>query len=656
MNWVASITISIGLLLMPTLLLAQTNSLQAETRQLLNLVRDNTNLSHAQKIVEYEALLEKENNKSPLNNAEILLLNYLIVNEMKQQGDYAKIKALFETLNFLNDINKSKENINSYVRLLTISANAYLMLHEYDHASKLIAETEPLISSEYIKEDTKFSFFMTAGQFNVMIKKYKDGIRMLRLALKAVEDNPNLNEIEKPIKLSSVFSHIGNTYYELHDYENAVKYYERVKKQIANSPPSTKTLVLNHNMASSKLELSQWEEALNTATLAAEQAQSIKSDVFFASSNEIIARSQHGLGRSAEAIESIRASINIYKEINNTQWIVEALAFEADFHISLDNWDEARKNIMEAHATIVESKNQVSPTIKLLETSFLVEENSNNLAKALFYQKQLAKLKDESFKTIANEGTQALMLNFELDLAEEKSLRLEQENKIKSIIIERNQSKHKFLISVISGIIILLLILVYVYMLERKLKTKMIHLAMTDALTGCPNRRNVMHQAKDMLSNHVGKNDSMIIAILDVDDFKAINDTFGHDAGDKALQTLVSIIADALRETDVIGRYGGEEFIILLPSAGEKEITKIFYRIQSALKNHTYKYEDKNVAIPITVSIGATIISHISKELNENEQKLLLSNIIKSADNKVYEAKNEGKDQLKLVYHRTNAS
>jgi diguanylate cyclase (GGDEF)-like protein len=241
------------------------------------------------------------------------------------------------------------------------------------------------------------------------------------------------------------------------------------------------------------------------------------------------------------------------------------------------------------------------------------------------------------------------MLNFELELAEEKSLRLEQENKLKSIIIEGNQSKHRFLMTVISGAIVMLVLLVHVYMRERNLKLKMSHLAMTDYLTGCPNRRNAMHQAKVMLSNQVNKKYSMTIAILDVDNFKAVNDTYGHDVGDKVLQNLSSIMLGALRETDVMGRYGGEEFIILLPNAGETEVTMIFSRMQQALKNHICEYKGENIILPITISMGASVVSDVPEQLDENEQKLLLDTIIKKADIKAYEAKEEGKDQLRFV-------
>jgi diguanylate cyclase (GGDEF)-like protein len=631
-----------------SVLSAQESLLQSETQKLVNSLREDISLSSEQKIEKYKVFLQKENTKSDLNNLTILILNEAIVTEMGKIGDYAEVKALFETSGFLKDINKTNENVHFYVNFLRTTADAYLKLQEYDSAKKVIAELQYYLSLYEVTDETEAHVLMLIGQFHVMKGEYKEGLEKFKLTMQLVGESSSFSNINKLKKISSALSYIGNTYHMLGDYKNAIKYYESAIDKASNSLDAIYILVYKHNIASSHIELLEWQEALDTATFASQQAKETNRTIYFAKSNEVIARAQHGLGKSVEAIKMIRTSIDTYKKNNYTQKVIEALAYEAEFHISLGHWDKAREKTTEAHSILDNAKNQAKPTIALFKSSFLIEEQNKNAAKALFYQKQLITLKDKDFQNKKEQDTQWLMLNFELDLAEERSLRLEQENKLKSALIERNQSQNKFLMSVITGTIIVLILLLYVSIRERSLKLKMSRLAMTDDLTGCPNRRNAMYQAKVMLSNQVNKKDSMIIAILDVDNFKAINDTYGHDIGDKALQNLTLIVTEALRETDVMGRYGGEEFIILLPNAGEKEIRMIFSRIQSALKNHICEYHGEIIALPITVSIGAAIVSHVPDELAEKEQKLLLHNIIKKADNKTYEAKEEGKDQLKL--------
>jgi two-component system cell cycle response regulator len=104
------------------------------------------------------------------------------------------------------------------------------------------------------------------------------------------------------------------------------------------------------------------------------------------------------------------------------------------------------------------------------------------------------------------------------------------------------------------------------------------------------------------------------------------------------------IIKGALRESDVIGRYGGEEFILLLPNADEQEITRIFSRIQIALQNHVCEYNVEHIAMPLSISMGAVIAADIPDNVEEQENSLLLDKIIKQADEKAYEAKEGGKN------------
>jgi diguanylate cyclase (GGDEF)-like protein len=627
---------------------AQDGLSQSETRQLVKSLKDETSLSSKKIITELKELLQRESTKSDLNSPLILVLNEAILTKMRHVESHAEIKTIFEKFGSLAKINITNENINLYASMLVTGANAHLNLQEYDDAKNVIVELQSYLSLYELTGLNEAQIFMLAGQLHIVSGEYEVGLAKLRLGMEVIQRNPSFDEVDKRKRLSEALSYIGNTYYTLGDYKNAIKYNYLAIDKGGDFLYSSHLAAYTHNIASSHLELLEWDQALNTATLASQKAKETNRFMYLALSNEVIAPAQHGLGKSVEAIEIIHTSIQTYKENGYTQKVIEALAYESEFHISLGHWDKAQTNLMEAHSIIENSKNQTIPTVELLQSSFLIAEQDGNLAKATFYQKQLSKLEEDDFKVKKELDAQQLMLHFELELAQEKSSRLEKQNELNDIILEKGQNQQRILVTVIFAVIVVLLLLAYVYIRERNLKIKMRLLAMTDHLTGCPNRRNVMEQAKGMLTNNVSKNGSMIIAILDVDNFKSINDTYGHDVGDKVLQNLTSIIIGALRETDVIGRYGGEEFIILLPSAGEKEITMIFDRVQTALKNHNCEYHGESVALPITVSIGAAVVNKVTEKIDHKGQDLLLDTIIKQADEKAYEAKKGGKDQLRL--------
>ncbi|WP_421852767.1 GGDEF domain-containing response regulator [Marinomonas sp.] len=162
-------------------------------------------------------------------------------------------------------------------------------------------------------------------------------------------------------------------------------------------------------------------------------------------------------------------------------------------------------------------------------------------------------------------------------------------------------------------------------------------LASTDHLTGVANRRSfeLMLDREMSFTRRYGV--PMACAMFDLDKFKTVNDTFGHDAGDAVLVEVVNRIKGILREGDVIGRLGGEEFGIVLPNIQESEVLAIFERYRFIVAERPVLYE--GVEIPITASIGVAMYT------GKLEDKAA---VLKRADESLYEAKNTGRN--KVVY------
>lgn len=157
-------------------------------------------------------------------------------------------------------------------------------------------------------------------------------------------------------------------------------------------------------------------------------------------------------------------------------------------------------------------------------------------------------------------------------------------------------------------------------------------LATRDSLTNILNRRALMEQLENAFSMAKRYNRELSLAMVDIDDFKRINDEFGHIAGDNVLKELTKAILGSLREIDIIGRYGGEEFLIIFP---ETDLNGAFQAC-SKIKNLIENLEFKNVDIKVTVSIGVTRIDNYS--INES---------INKADELLYMAKSLGKNMVK---------
>jgi diguanylate cyclase (GGDEF)-like protein len=164
-------------------------------------------------------------------------------------------------------------------------------------------------------------------------------------------------------------------------------------------------------------------------------------------------------------------------------------------------------------------------------------------------------------------------------------------------------------------------------------------MSITDSLTGLPNRRYLEERLAEELNRSKRYDYAMSFLMIDIDDFKAYNDTNGHQAGDLALQITAHCLKSALRSADVASRYGGEEFCILLPQTAMAEANVIADRIRDRVATTHFPHGKAQPLGHVTISVG---VSTFSKHVDTPE------NIIAAADRALYEAKSLGKDRVEF--------
>lgn len=163
--------------------------------------------------------------------------------------------------------------------------------------------------------------------------------------------------------------------------------------------------------------------------------------------------------------------------------------------------------------------------------------------------------------------------------------------------------------------------------------------AQTDFLTGLFNRGHFLEKAELELKRSLRYGSHLTILVLDIDFFKQINDTHGHKSGDLVLQKLAHICLATLREVDIVGRMGGEEFAVLLPETDKVKALEVAERLRVAIESTNVPIEH-GVPIHFTVSLGIT-----SKASAEDNLDYLLS----QADNALYESKRLGRNRVSVV-------
>ena len=159
-----------------------------------------------------------------------------------------------------------------------------------------------------------------------------------------------------------------------------------------------------------------------------------------------------------------------------------------------------------------------------------------------------------------------------------------------------------------------------------------------DSLTGIANRDVILDSLNREHSRQVREGGSFGIVLLDVDHFKSVNDTYGHLCGDAVLQEVVRRVASTVRAYDTVGRYGGEEFLIVAPSSGAEGILRLSERVRLAIETEPIKTDVGSVSV--TVSLGLAV----SSEAAHLDPKILLS----TADEALYRAKAEGRNRSEM--------
>ena len=174
----------------------------------------------------------------------------------------------------------------------------------------------------------------------------------------------------------------------------------------------------------------------------------------------------------------------------------------------------------------------------------------------------------------------------------------------------------------------------------REANQKLHALAITDGLTGISNRRALLESLRSEISRAVRENSPFCLIMLDIDHFKKINDTYGHSAGDKVLIEVVNRIKSALRPYDVIGRYGGEEFVVGISKTDSKINRVIAERLRTCICERPFQIEDRK----IDVSISLGVVNFMPSR--DNDINDLLEAMIKAADIALYKAKEAGRNRV----------
>ena len=173
---------------------------------------------------------------------------------------------------------------------------------------------------------------------------------------------------------------------------------------------------------------------------------------------------------------------------------------------------------------------------------------------------------------------------------------------------------------------------------KRDQEAQMYRLATTDSLTGIANHRHFIELLGLEMKRALRSKAPCALLMMDIDHFKAVNDTYGHEAGDAVLVQLTAAVRGALRGIDAFGRLGGEEFAAVLPGADAATAMQVAERLRAGIEANPVV--TRAGTIRVTISLGITLVNHANDDVDA---------ILRRADNAMYQAKNDGRNCIRTV-------
>jgi diguanylate cyclase (GGDEF)-like protein len=185
----------------------------------------------------------------------------------------------------------------------------------------------------------------------------------------------------------------------------------------------------------------------------------------------------------------------------------------------------------------------------------------------------------------------------------------------------------------------------YALALWRKRENLIRTLSQTDTLTGLYNRGTIGSRLDQEVARCIRHGHTMVVVLLDLDHFKSINDTWGHPTGDRVLQATAQTLNAHLRQTDALGRYGGEEFLLILPDSDVQGAIQLIERCRNQLAGMNIR-SDTDDRVPVTASFGLA--------RHDGTRAISAPMLIQQADQALYRAKRNGRDRFEVAETTTS--
>ncbi|MEM5499784.1 tetratricopeptide repeat-containing diguanylate cyclase [Paraglaciecola mesophila] len=453
---------------------------------------------------------------------------------------------------------------------------------------------------------------------------------------KAYESYQLANDLSAVGSVLNTLANLNNT---LENTDIALDYLRKalaVSYQLKNK---FATSIVLYNMSVSYSLSENLEEARNYMQQAMQMSAELDDEVGVAWAKKELARYDIDSQNWHAALARFNEIEPILMQSGSALSLFETRIGQAQAYLGLNELDLAAKK-SEQSRLLLENLKDPTYTIKLGKLDADIAYANNNFQRAFDILAQNYAFADKVRVEEKQKEIEKQLIRFNSALKEKENQALITENKLKNLQIEQQeaqQAAQQRIWWLMIGFSALILVFIgFMLFIQIKNRNHFKAMALNDHLTKAPNRRAILDYAEIRFQESSRTQQPLMVGIIDIDNFKKLNDTHGHDVGDDVLVAFATACKNVIRQYDKFGRYGGEEWLFVFANTTAQDISVIFVRIRDEF-NKIIQQRHQNFNY-VTFSMG---VASYSKDVDHTLQQL-----INRADKLLYQAKAQGKDQV----------
>ncbi len=435
------------------------------------------------------------------------------------------------------------------------------------------------------------------------------------------------------VGLSNTLNALANIFTEKSEFDIAIDYLNEVRKISIKAGDKYSESIALYNLSGNYIAKKDFTKAQETLAETLTLNRELDDLAGVAWTNQAFGTLFEQQKNYEKALLYYEQALAFFKENNDKNNIISSSIGKINCLIELEKPNEVTQELLALKPLVDEyTDSRWDASYTRMEAKLAALQN--NFKAAYEFQVDVTEKYIEQNKKQNSEKIQELLIAYDSQKKETDNRILQQENELQELRLKQEQKETTIWRLALAFSVVLMLIIGY--LLRRILvnKNHFQEMALKDHLTGSPNRRAILEFAERQFQISKRNRSPLTIAIIDVDFFKAINDNFGHDVGDDVLKAFSTALSSSIRNQDRFGRYGGEEWLLVLTNTTVDDVKLIFDRVTKNLN----AIELSNIPsdYKITFSLGATQVDIKDANLNK---------AINRADENLYKAKETGRNK-----------